>query len=109
MLSISNATSSDEKLAEIVKCLSARGHTRTRMLKILASTVYSLFIKTLEQIELKNLIEALCARRYIVHENEIVSHRPHKLVITVLGFKLMVSVQSSRAEKNPPRNPVDKA
>lgn len=73
---ISNATSSDEKLAEIVKSLSARGHARPRKVKTLANTINSLFMKTLEQTELINLIEALRARGYIVLENESVSYRP---------------------------------
>lgn len=72
---IVNAVTCDEKLAGIVKSLSARGHARPRKVKTLANTINSLFMKTLEETELKSLIEALRAQGYITLENENVSYK----------------------------------
>ncbi len=48
ILRISNATSVEEKIEAIVKNLAARGHSRPRKLRTLASTINSLFLKSLE-------------------------------------------------------------
>lgn len=76
LLRISNATSSEEKIAAIEKSLSARGHARPRKVKTLANTINALFMKTLGEPELMNLIEELRQRQYIVIENGNVSYHP---------------------------------
>jgi hypothetical protein len=75
LLRISNATSSREKIAAIVKSLSARGHSRPRKVKTLASTINSLFMKTLEESELMSLIEQLRQKQYVMIENDNVSYK----------------------------------
>ena len=76
LLRISNATSSEEKIAAIEKSLSARGHSRPRKVKTLANTINALFMKTLGEPELMSLIEQLRQRQYVVIENENVSYQP---------------------------------
>lgn len=75
-LRISNAGSSGEKIAAIVKSLSARGHARPRKVKTLANTINSLFMKTLEESELMSLIEQLRQQQYVVIESGNVSYKP---------------------------------
>jgi PIN domain len=76
VLRISNATSSEEKIATIEKSLSARGHSRPRKVKTLANTINALFMKTLGESELMGLIEQLRQRQYVVIENGKVSYPP---------------------------------
>lgn len=76
LLKISNATSSTEKIAAIVKSLSAHGHARPRKVKTLANTINSLFKKTLEESELMSLIEQLRQQQYVVIEGGNVSYMP---------------------------------
>ena len=71
-----NATSSAEKIAAIVKSLSAHGHARPRKVKTLANTINSLFMKTLEESELMSLIEQLRQQQYVVIEGGNVSYMP---------------------------------
>lgn len=73
---ISKSTSQDEKIEAIVKSLTARGHARPRKVKTLANTINSLFLKTLDEDELAELIEQLRRRKYIAIEIENVSYRP---------------------------------
>ena len=75
-LRISNTGSSEDKIAAIVKSLSACGHSRPRKIKTLVNTINALFLKTLEESELMRLIEELCERRYVVLEDERVSYGP---------------------------------
>ena len=76
LLRISNATSSEEKIAAIVGNLSTRGHARPRKVRTLANTINSLFMKTLKESELMSLIEQLRQKQYVVIENETVSYKP---------------------------------
>jgi hypothetical protein len=76
MLRISNATSSADKIAAVVKSLSARGHARPRKVKTLANTIPALFMKTLDETGLRTVIDELCKRQYVVMENENVSYKP---------------------------------
>ena len=76
LLRVSNATSTGEKIAAIVKSLSTRGHSRPRKIKTLANTINSLFMKTLEESELMSLIEQLCQQQYVVIEDGNVSYQP---------------------------------
>ena len=75
LLRIANAASTAEKIAAIVKSLSARGHARPRKVKTLANTINSLFMKTLEESELMSLIEQLCRQQYVVVEGGNVSYK----------------------------------
>jgi len=75
-LRILNVSSSEDKIAAIVKSLSAHGHARPRKVKTLANTINALFKKTLEEYELMRLIEELRARQYVVLEDERVSYGP---------------------------------
>lgn len=75
-LRIPNVGSPEDKIAAIVKSLSARGHARPRKVKTLTNTINALFMKTLEESELERLIEVLRARRYIILEEERVSYGP---------------------------------
>lgn len=63
-------------LASIIKSLSARGHARPRKVKTLANTINSLFMKTLKESELMNLIEQLRQQQYVVIESGNVSYKP---------------------------------
>ena len=76
LLRISNTTSSTEKIATIVKSLSAHGHARPRKVKTLANTINSLFKKTLAESELMSLIEQLRQQQYVVIEGGNVSYMP---------------------------------
>lgn len=78
VLRMSAATSDDEKIAAIVKNLSARGHSRPRKVKTLANTINSLFTKKLEEEELMSLITELQNKHYIVVTEGNVSYKlPH--------------------------------
>lgn len=76
LLRISNATSVDEKIEAIVKSLAARGHARPRKVKTLSNTINALFLKKLEESELKAIIEEMKKQKLIAVENEYVSYRP---------------------------------
>jgi len=76
LLRISNATSADEKIDAIVKNLASRGHGRPRKVSTLANTINSLFLKTLEEPELRNLVDMMKQRNLIAIENENVSYNP---------------------------------
>ena len=73
LLRKSNTNSSTEKIATIVKSLSAHGHARPRKVKTLANTINSLFKKTLAESELMSLIEQLRQQQYVVIEGGNVS------------------------------------
>jgi PIN domain len=75
LLRISNAKSVNEKVAAIVKSLTARGQARPRKVKTLANTINALFMKTLEEAELMNLIEELRKQKYITIEAQNVSYQ----------------------------------
>ena len=76
LLRKSNTNSSTEKIATIVKSLSAHGHARPRKVKTLANTINSLFKKTLAESELMSLIEQLRQQQYVVIEGGNVSYMP---------------------------------
>lgn len=66
ILSISNASSVDEKIEAIVKDLVRRGQSRPRKVKTLLNTINALFMKKLGETELTNLLEELKRRKLIV-------------------------------------------
>ena len=78
ILQMSIATSSDEKIAAIIKNLSGRGQSRPRKVKTLANTINSLFTENLEEKELMSLVKQLQKRKYIVVSEGNVSYTlPH--------------------------------
>lgn len=76
LLRISNASPTEEKMEAIIKSLAARGHSRPRKVKTLANTINALFMKTLDETELQNLIGQMKKRDLIAIENENVSYKP---------------------------------
>lgn len=66
ILSISNASSVDEKIEAIVKDLVRRGQARPRKVKTLLNTINALFMKKLGETELTKLLEELKRRKLIV-------------------------------------------
>ena len=75
LLKSSNATSTEDTIADIVKDLNARGTHRPRKVKTLANTINAIFKNTLEETELKNLIGELSRMQYVVIENNNVSYK----------------------------------
>lgn len=78
ILRVSNTTSSDEKIAAIVKNLGGRGQARPRKVKTLENTINTLFTKKLDKKELSSLIKELQKRKLIVVNQGNVSYKlPH--------------------------------
>lgn len=78
VLRVSNTTSSDEKVAAIVKNLGGRGQSRPRKVRTLENTINTLFTKKLDQTELSSLIKELQKRKLIVVNRGNVSYKlPH--------------------------------
>ncbi len=78
ILRVSNTTSSDEKIAAIVKNLGGRGQARPRKVKTLENTINTLFTKKLDKKELSSLIKELQKRKLIVVNQSNVSYKlPH--------------------------------
>ena len=77
-LRVSATTSSDEKVAAIVKNLGGRGQSRPRKVKTLENTINNLFTKKLEKNELTALVKELQKRKLIVVNQGNVSYKlPH--------------------------------
>jgi len=77
-LRVSATTSSDEKVAAIVKNLGGRGQSRPRKVKTLENTINNLFTKKLEKNELAALVKELQKRKLIVVNKGNVSYKlPH--------------------------------
>lgn len=78
VLSISTATSNDEKITAIVKNLVGRGQSRPRKIKTLSNTINSLFTENLSNQQLTALLKELEQKQYIKVINSSVSyHLPH--------------------------------
>ncbi len=78
ILRVPNTTSSDEKIAAIVKNLGGRGQSRPRKVRTLESTINTLFTKKLDKNELASLIKELQKRKLIVVNQGNVSYKlPH--------------------------------
>jgi hypothetical protein len=79
LLRISNATSSDEKIAAIVKNLAGRGQSRPRKTKTLANAINSLFTEKLDEKALEALIAKLKERKYIsVNQGKVTYKLPNR-------------------------------
>ncbi len=71
-------TSSDEKIAAIVKNLGGRGQSRPRKIRTLENTINNLFTKKLDRDELSTLTKELQKRKLIVVNKGNVSYKlPH--------------------------------
>ncbi len=78
VLRMSSSTSSDEKVAAIVKNLAGRGQSRPRKVKTLSNTINSLFTENLSDQQLATLVKELEQRGYITMTNGNVSYKlPH--------------------------------
>lgn len=75
---MSSATSSDDKVAAIVKNLAGRGQSKPRKVKTLSNTINSLFTEKLTEQQLGAILKDLEQRKYIKVNNGNVSYQlPH--------------------------------
>ncbi len=78
LLRVPVTTSSDEKIAAIVKNLGGRGQSRPRKIRTLENTINTLFTKKLDKDELSTLTKELQKRKLIVVNKGNVSYKlPH--------------------------------
>ncbi len=78
LLRVPITTSSDEKIAAIVKNLGGRGQSRPRKIRTLENTINTLFTKKLDKDELSTLTKELQKRKLIVVNKGNVSYKlPH--------------------------------
>ena len=78
LLRVPNTSSSDEKIAAIVKNLGGRGQSRPRKVKTLENTINSLFTKKLDKAELASIVKQLQKRKLIIVNKGNVSYKlPH--------------------------------
>ena len=78
LLRVPVTTSSDEKIAAIVKNLGGRGQSRPRKIGTLENTINTLFTKKLDKDELSTLTKELQKRKLIVVNKGNVSYKlPH--------------------------------
>jgi len=75
LLRVSNTTSTDEKIAAIVKNLGGRGQSRPRKVRTLENTINTLFTKKLANNELTALVKELQKRKLIVVSQGNVSYK----------------------------------
>lgn len=72
---MSTATSSDDKVAAIVKNLVGRGQSRPRKVRTLSNTINSLFTEKLSEQQLSSIVKDLEQRNYIKVSNGNVSYQ----------------------------------
>ena len=78
LLQLPASTSTDEKIAAIVKNLGGRGQSRPRKVRTLKNTINSLFTKKLDDKELYDLVREMQSRKLIVVNQSNVSYKlPH--------------------------------
>jgi len=78
LLQVPVTTSSDEKIAAIVKNLGGRGQSRPRKIRTLENTINTLFTQKLDKDELSTLTKELQKRKLIVVNKGNVSYKlPH--------------------------------
>lgn len=75
IIGISSATSSNEKIAAIVKNLASRGTSRPRKVNTLTNTIKSLFANKLDETELSEIITQLQQEKYIIVNEENVTYQ----------------------------------
>ena len=78
ILRVPSTTSSDEKIAAIVKNLGGRGQSRPRKVRTLENTINTLFTKKLDKNELASIVKEMRKRKLIVVNQGNVSYKlPH--------------------------------
>lgn len=78
VLRVPSTTSSDVKIAAIVKNLGGRGQSRPRKVRTLENTINTLFTKKLDKNELASLIQEMQKRKLIIVNQGNVSYKlPH--------------------------------
>jgi hypothetical protein len=78
LLQLPISTSTDEKVAAIVKNLGGRGQSRPRKVRTLKNTINSLFTRKLDDKELSTLVREMQKRKLIVVNQNNVSYKlPH--------------------------------
>ena len=78
ILQLPDTTSSDEKIAAIIKNLGGRGQSRPRKVRTLENTINTLFTKKLDRTELSALVKELQKRKLVVVNKGNVSYKlPH--------------------------------
>ncbi len=78
ILRVPSTTSSDEKIAAIVKNLGGRGQSRPRKVRTLENTINTLFTKRLDKSELSSIVKEMQKRKLIVVNQGNVSYKlPH--------------------------------
>ena len=75
LLRVSSKTSSDKKIAAIIKNLGGRGQSRPRKVRTLENTINTLFTEKLDKRELASLIKELQERKLIVVNKGNVSYK----------------------------------
>ena len=75
ILRVSSKTSSDKKIAAIIKNLGGRGQSRPRKVRTLENTINTLFTEKLDKRELASLIKELQERKLIVVNKGNVSYK----------------------------------
>jgi hypothetical protein len=80
LLKVTNATSTDDKIAAIVKNLKGRGNARPRKVSTLSNTVKNLFAQKLKDSEVTQLVNQLIQLNYItVKDNHVTYQLPKKI------------------------------
>ena len=75
LLRISNADTSEEKIAAIVKSFVARGQSRPRKMKTLTNTIHALFMKTLDDNELAAIVAQMKSRKLISVDGDKITYQ----------------------------------
>ena len=75
LLRMPGGSSTEEKIAAIVKNLAGRGQSRPRKVNTLTNTIKTLFTNKLDERELTELVSELERRRFIVVHNSNVSYQ----------------------------------
>jgi hypothetical protein len=80
LLKVTNATSTDDKIAAIVKNLKGRGNARPRKVSTLSNTVKNLFAQKLKDSEVTQLVNQLIQLEYIAVKDNYVTYQLPKKV-----------------------------
>jgi 7,8-dihydro-6-hydroxymethylpterin-pyrophosphokinase len=76
LLRITNASTTEEKLAAIVERFTNLGHSRPRKVATLKNTINTLFLKKLDDAELTGLVERMREEDLITIDKEKISYKP---------------------------------
>ena len=78
VLRVESSSSTEEKIAAIVKNLKNRGQSRPRKVKTLKNTINNLFTKKLDDNELQKLVDNLQTRKHIKIEDGMITYNLKK-------------------------------